>query len=93
VPRGLTRWANLVNDFNMALCNHTTLELLPQRRTTVRCRHCHLTLGPEELTEGFCPECFESSGSKRYEFEELAAPEAAVARYRCEECGVIIKSV
>jgi predicted RNA-binding Zn-ribbon protein involved in translation (DUF1610 family) len=77
----------------MASCNHSNLELLPERKVTVRCRHCHLTLPRDELADGFCPECFESSGNKRYEFEELTAPEAAVARYRCEECGVIIKSV
>jgi rubrerythrin len=76
----------------MASCNHGKLELLPERRTTLRCRHCHLTLAREELADGFCPECFETSGSKRYEFEELTAPENGVARYRCEECGVIIKS-
>jgi hypothetical protein len=45
----------------------------------------------EELGDGFCPECFETS-SKRYEFEELAAMETNVARYRCEEFGAIIKS-
>jgi len=51
-----------------------------------------LTLSGEELGDGFCPECFDTSGSKRYEFEELAAMETNVARYRCEECGAIIKS-
>jgi predicted RNA-binding Zn-ribbon protein involved in translation (DUF1610 family) len=76
----------------MASCNHSTLELLPERKTTLRCRHCHLTLSAEELGAGFCPECFDASGSKRYEFEEISASEASGARYRCEECGLIITS-
>ena len=76
----------------MASCNHSTLELLPERKTTLRCRHCHLTISGEELGEGFCPECFDASGSKRYEFERIEGGEAAGARYRCEECGLIITS-
>ena len=76
----------------MVSCHHGTLELLPERKTTLRCRHCHLTIAGEELGDGFCPECFETSGTKRYEFEELATTEVGGARYRCEECGAIIKS-
>jgi hypothetical protein len=51
-----------------------------------------LTISGEELGDGFCPECFDTSGSKRYEFERMAVSEAGGARYRCEECGVIITS-
>jgi hypothetical protein len=51
-----------------------------------------LTIAGEELGDGFCPECFETSGTKRYEFEQLATTESGGARYRCEECGAIIKS-
>jgi len=76
----------------MASCQHGTLELLPERKTTFRCRYCHLTIAGEELGDGFCPECFENTGSKRYEFEQMEARESGGARYRCEECGVIIKS-
>jgi phage FluMu protein Com len=76
----------------MVSCTHDKLELLPERKMTLRCRHCHLTLGRDELEEGFCPECFETSGSKRYEFEEMAAPEDGIVRYRCEDCGAVIKS-
>ena len=76
----------------MASCAHTTLELLPERKTTLRCLYCHLTLSTEELGGGFCPECFDASGSKRYEFERIEASEAAEARYRCEGCGLIITS-
>lgn len=77
----------------MPLCNHSTLELLPERKKTVRCRHCHLTLSAAELGDGFCPECFETSGSKRYEFEEVITVASASVRYRCEECGAVIRGV
>lgn len=76
----------------MASCNHNTLELLPERKKTMRCRHCHLTIAGEELGEGFCPECFATSGSRRYEFDEMKTTESGAARYRCEECGAIIQS-
>lgn len=76
----------------MTSCNHTSLELLPERKKTLRCRHCHLTIAGEEVGDGFCPECFETSGSKRYEFEEMKTAESGVARYRCEGCGALIKS-
>ena len=74
------------------ICNHSTLELLPERKKTLRCRHCHLTMAADELGEAYCPECFDASGDKRYNFEEIAIPETNIARYRCEECGAIIKS-
>ncbi|MGH7846751.1 MAG: hypothetical protein ACREQW_16525 [Candidatus Binatia bacterium] len=74
----------------MTTCHHTTLELLPERKRTLRCRYCHLTIDGEELGDGYCPECFEISGKKNYEFEEMESE--GVARYRCEECGTIIKS-
>jgi hypothetical protein len=76
----------------MKSCNHTNLELLPGLKPKLRCRHCHLTLVAEDLKDGFCPECFETSGNKRYEFEELKGPEEPAARYRCDDCGVIIAS-
>ncbi len=76
----------------MTSCSHSTLELLPERKKTLRCRHCHLTLAEEEVGDGFCPECFADSGSKHYDFEEMTAGAGSVARYRCEGCGAIIKS-
>jgi hypothetical protein len=51
-----------------------------------------LTIKADELGDGYCPECFERDGSKRYEFEEMEAAEGKITRYRCEECGVIIES-
>ena len=76
----------------MTSCSHHTLELLPERKKTLRCRHCHLTIAEEEIGDGFCPECFANSGSKRYDFEELVATGDSIARYRCEQCGAIVKS-
>ena len=77
----------------MASCNHSTLELLPSRKRTVRCRcrRCHLTLDAEELGDGPCPECFDKSGQRHYEFEELPATGDGAVTYRCEACGVIVK--
>ena len=76
----------------MTSCNHSALELLPERKKTLRCRHCHLTMAADELGDGYCPECFDASGNKRYEFEEIETVDSGIARYRCEECGAIIKS-
>jgi len=74
----------------MVLCSHAALELLPERKRTLRCRHCHLTLDAVELGDGCCPECYERSGARCYDFEEMAGRGAV--RYRCEECGAIIES-
>jgi len=76
----------------MTSCNHSALELLPEKRKRLRCRNCHLTIAAEEIGDGFCPECFANSGSKQYDFEEMAAVGSGIARYRCEQCGAIIKS-
>jgi hypothetical protein len=51
-----------------------------------------LTLDVDELGDGYCPECFENHGKKHYEFEEVEAAEKGVARYRCVECGIIVRS-
>jgi hypothetical protein len=76
----------------MSSCNHINLELLPGLKPKVRCRYCHLTLAAEDLKDGFCPECFDTSGNRRYDFEEVKSPEEPAARYRCDDCGVIITS-
>lgn len=76
----------------MTSCNHTALELIPGMKNRMRCRHCHLTIIVDELGDGYCPECFESHGKKRYEFEEVKAGERDITRYRCEDCGVVIES-
>jgi hypothetical protein len=76
----------------MGSCNHVTLELLPLRKRTLRCRHCHLTIDAAEVGDGCCPECFERSGERHYDFEELETLDHGAATYRCEECGAIVKS-
>jgi hypothetical protein len=76
----------------MEACNHLHLELLPANKKRVRCRFCHLTIKADEIGDGFCPECFETHGEKRYDFEYIEAPEAEMVRYRCEGCGIIVES-
>lgn len=76
----------------MTLCSHSVIVLLPEKKNMMRCKHCHLTIRADELREHYCPECFEVNGAKRYDFEEIAAAETDIARYRCEQCGVIIES-
>jgi predicted RNA-binding Zn-ribbon protein involved in translation (DUF1610 family) len=76
----------------MTSCKHSTLELIPERKKTVRCKHCHLTMSADELGDSYCPECFDGSGEKRYDFEALSNVGGNVVRYRCEECGVIINT-
>jgi len=74
----------------MTTCKHATLELIPERKCTVRCKRCHLTMSADELGDGYCPECFDGTGAKHYDFEPVSTPGNNGARYRCEECGVII---
>jgi Zn finger protein HypA/HybF involved in hydrogenase expression len=76
----------------MPVCSHRTLELLPERSETLRCRHCHLTIDGDELAGSYCPECFDRSGDKRYEFDTIDRTDNEVARYLCEECGAIVTS-
>ena len=76
----------------MTPCRHASLELLVERKSTMRCRRCHLTMAAEELGDGYCPECFDSSGTKYFDFEELAHTGSQGSRYRCEDCGIVISS-
>ncbi|TMA62871.1 MAG: hypothetical protein E6J73_09875 [Deltaproteobacteria bacterium] len=75
----------------MTTCNHAELELLPARKRTLRCRYCHLTLDGQELGDNYCPECFDRSGERRYEFEEVERANDGAATYRCEQCGAVVK--
>jgi hypothetical protein len=76
----------------MTSCTHNTLVLLPEMKSRLQCRRCHLTITSAELGDSFCPECYEMHSEKRYDFDEMVAEEPGRARYRCEECGVIIES-
>jgi predicted RNA-binding Zn-ribbon protein involved in translation (DUF1610 family) len=76
----------------MSSCKHSALELLPERKSALRCRRCHLSISTEELGDGFCPECFDTTGARNYDFESVTNPGASTVRYRCEECGAIIST-
>ena len=76
----------------MKSCNHNTLVLLPEKKGRLRCRHCHLTITSGELGDSYCPECYETHSEKRYDFDEIDGEESGPARYRCEDCGVLIES-
>ncbi len=73
----------------MSNCPHHNLLLLEAPAPRRRCRHCHLTIREDELDGGFCPECYETSGKRRYEFETLAGADGGI-KYRCEDCGLLI---
>jgi RNase P subunit RPR2 len=75
----------------MTECDHRNLVLLTDTAKRLRCRYCHLTIRADEVKAGYCPECFESSGKKRAEFEPVDTP--AATRYQCEACGEIIEYV
>jgi len=76
----------------MESCRHLHLVLLPKQKSRLRCSHCHLTITADELQGRCCPECFEGSGSKRYDFEEIPAADQEMTRYQCEQCGAIIET-
>ena len=76
----------------MESCAHRNLLLLPQPKNRLRCRHCHLTIKADDLQTRYCPECFETSNKKRFDFEEIAAATSDITHYRCEDCGVLIDS-
>jgi DNA-directed RNA polymerase subunit RPC12/RpoP len=71
-------------------CTHTNLLLLSKSNDRVRCRHCHLTIRADQLGHGYCPECYEVSGRKRYDFETVDDPGDQETRYQCEDCGALI---
>ena len=76
----------------MDRCRHQKLSLLPSEKERLRCRRCHLTIKADDLDAGYCPECFERDGTRTDDFEEMAAEENGVTRYRCESCGAIIEA-
>jgi hypothetical protein len=47
-------------------------------------------MSPDELGDSYCPECFDGTGVKHFDFESLSAADGKVVRYRCAECGAII---
>lgn len=76
--------------YGMNECPHLHLVVRNHRPVRLRCRFCHLTLKEDELLNGYCPECFETSGKKRDAFDEILLSEAGDSAYRCEDCGVVL---
>ncbi|MBU2510362.1 hypothetical protein KJ966_03455 [bacterium] len=76
----------------MSDCLHKNLVLIIENSNKLRCKTCHLTITPEELGNNHCPECYEATGKKQYDFEEIITNHSDVSQYRCEDCGVIIKT-
>ncbi len=76
----------------MTICDHSKLVLITENESRRRCRHCNLTIKADELAGGYCPECYEESGVRRYDFEEVPAEPSGGVKYRCEKCHAIIES-
>ncbi len=76
---------------NTAPCRHKNLVLVSEPKDRIRCRHCHLTIKRDELGDRYCPECYDTTGSKRYDFEPVAEPSVVSTQYLCEDCGLSIR--
>ena len=73
-------------------CNHLNISFIkPDTQKRLQCRHCHLTITEAELDKSFCPECYESTGKKNYDFAPLISDASEKILYRCESCGIIIE--
>lgn len=71
----------IINHFPMNACK----VLLTTPKNRLRCRHCHLTLQREELKTCDCPKCYEATGIKRFDFEEVVTTSEKFT-YRCADC-------
>ena len=76
----------------MPACMHRQLVLLPPQKARVRCRHCHLTITAADLSGRYCLECFETTHTKRYDFDEVRLADSGRVSYRCEACGSLIEA-
>lgn len=76
----------------MSECRHKNLILLKESSNKLRCRICHLTINAEELGENYCPECYETSGKRQYDFESVKKEDSGISRYRCEDCGIVFEA-
>lgn len=72
----------------MNTCKHRNLLLVTSSNDRIRCRHCHLTLRRDELKNRYCPECYDATGIKRFDFEEVVAAPSDKVQYRCEDCQI-----
>jgi len=75
----------------MTSCEHKNLVLIKKPEGRLRCRHCYLTISDEELESDFCPECWETNGVRRRDFEKIVEKDRDTDSYRCEECGILVE--
>ncbi len=71
----------------MSACTHRQLVLVRETSARLRCRHCHLTIKAADLPGRYCPECFETTHTKQYDFEEVVPVDSGRVYYCCEACG------
>jgi predicted RNA-binding Zn-ribbon protein involved in translation (DUF1610 family) len=64
---------------------------MPDTKKRFQCKICHLTITADELGKGFCPECFERTGKKNYDFDPVTSQSSGKVRYRCESCGIVFE--
>lgn len=76
----------------MESCAHKNLVLIKKPDNKLRCRHCYLTISRDELESDFCPECWETDGIKRRDFEKVEQNDNGSEIYRCEDCGIPINT-
>lgn len=76
----------------MSTCRHQNLVLIKQDKNKLRCKHCHLTINEDDLDSDFCPECWETGRIRRREFEKVEQKDYDTDTYRCESCGVEVKT-
>ena len=76
----------------MSACPHLQLVLVRDTHARLRCRHCHLTIKAADLPTRYCPECFETTRTKRYDFDEVVPVDSGIVYYRCETCGSMIET-
>ena len=76
----------------MSTCRHQKLVLIKQDKNKLRCTHCHLTINEEDLDSDFCPECWETDRIRRRDFKKIDQKENDSDTYRCEGCGVEVRT-
>lgn len=76
----------------MDSCRHQKLILIKKENNKLRCAHCHLTINRDELESDFCPECWETEGIRRRDFEKVEEKNTDIDTYRCEQCGIAVEA-
>jgi len=76
----------------MSACPHLQLVLVRDTYARLRCRHCHLTIKAADLLTRYCPECFETTHTKWYDFDQVVPADSGIVYYRCETCGGMIET-